>query len=71
MTTNHHKIKDSTSIEHIDYHEPDTLEIKFCSGSTYNYPGCDKIHYHALKEAASAGKYFHQNLRQTKAIRID
>lgn len=72
MSTNHHKIKDSTSIEHIDYHDKDdTLEIRFCSGATYHYPGCSKDHYHALKEAVSAGKYFYQNLRGTKAVRID
>lgn len=70
--TNHHKIKGSTSIEYIDYHDKDnTLEIKFCSGAVYHYPGCSKDHYHALKEAASAGSYFHKNIKAMKAVRID
>ena len=60
----HHKCK-STSIEHIDYHPAkDTLEIKFTSGLVYHYPDCPIEHYHALKEADSAGKYFAQNIRK-------
>jgi hypothetical protein len=60
----HHKLKSSSSIEHIDYYpEKDVLEIKFTSGLTYHYPGCPIEHYHALKECDSAGKYFAQNVR--------
>jgi hypothetical protein len=60
--SNHHKIPNSTSIEHINYHAPDTLEIKFVSGTTYHYPGCSKEHYEGLKKADSAGRYFHNQI---------
>ena len=70
--TNHHKIKDSTSIEHIDYHDAkDTLEIKFVSGATYHYLNCDKSHYHNLKKAESAGRYFQTSIRGMGCKRID
>jgi hypothetical protein len=59
-----HIIDGSSSISHIDWHdEDDTLEVCFTSGGTYHYPRCDKKHYHALKNAVSAGKYFHENIR--------
>jgi hypothetical protein len=60
--SNHHKISNSTSIEHIDYHEPYTLEIKFISGTTYHYSNCPKDYYEQLKTAVSAGKYFQANI---------
>ena len=55
--SNPHKLN-STSIEHIDFHEPSTLEIKFHSGAIYHYKDCPKDHFEALKVAKSAGGYF-------------
>lgn len=71
--TNHHKITSSASIEHIDYDDAtDTLEIKFASGGTYRYDDCPKDHHHGLKNADSAGKYFHANIRNKyTSTRID
>jgi len=69
--SNHHKIANSSSIEHIDYHDDiNTLEIKFISGTTYHYPNCSKHHYEALKQAESAGKYFQQNIRAMSCKKV-
>ena len=70
--SNHHKITNSSSIEHIDYYDDkDTLEIKFSSGSTYHYPNCHKQHYTNLKNAESAGRYFHSSIRDAhRAIKV-
>jgi len=65
-----HIIKNSSSIEHVDWHKPDTLEIKFVSGSTYHYPGCNKIHYDNLKKAASAGQYFQKSIKLMKCKKV-
>lgn len=65
-----HKLK-STSLEHVDWHEPATMEIKFISGATYHYPNCDKVHYENLKKVASAGGYFQKAVRNLKAVRVD
>jgi hypothetical protein len=56
-----HKIN-STSIDHVDFHEPDTLEIKFNTGQVYHYKDCEKDHFHGMKIAKSAGQYFRQNI---------
>lgn len=58
-----HEFKTSTSISHIDYHEPDTLEIKFTSGAVHHYVKCPKSHYDGLKGAESPGKYFHKMIK--------
>lgn len=70
--SNHHKIENSSSITHIDYHDAkDTLEICFASGGTYHYPNCPKHEYDALKAAASAGKHFHAVIRNKyKGIKV-
>lgn len=72
MSGNKHHFKDSSSIKYCDYHDnTGTLEIGFHSGdSVYHYPDCDKKHYEALKEAASPGRHFHQNLRQHRFIKV-
>jgi hypothetical protein len=54
-----HKLK-SNSIEHIDKHDKDVLEIKFSSGAVYHYKDCANDHFEGLKNAESAGKYFKQ-----------
>lgn len=59
-----HKFENSSSLEHCDYDDSsNTMIIKFTSGATYHYPNCDKSHFEALKQAASAGKHFHQHIR--------
>lgn len=40
-----------------------TLTVKFKSGGTYHYSGCNQDHYDGLCSADSAGKWFHQNIR--------
>jgi hypothetical protein len=67
-----HEFKDSTNIAHIDYHEPDTLEICFKSGGTYHYKGCPKHHYENMKISESVGKYFHTHIRRAhKGVKQD
>jgi 7-cyano-7-deazaguanine synthase in queuosine biosynthesis len=69
--SNKHHFKDSQSIDYCDFHEnTGTLEIGFSSGSVYHYPDCPKEHYDALKQAASAGKHFHANIRRFKSIKV-
>lgn len=69
--SNKHHFKDSQSIRSCDYHDnTGTLELEFESGGTYHYPDCAKDHYHALKQAASAGRYFHSNIRKLKSIKV-
>ncbi len=69
--SNKHHFKDSSSLAHCDYHEnTGTLEIGFSSGSVYHYPDCPKKEYEALKQAASAGKHFHGNIRRYKSIKV-
>lgn len=59
-----HKIENSSSIAHINWHDKnDTLEICFTDGHIYHYPSCDKKHFAGLKNADSAGMYFHNNIR--------
>jgi sorbitol-specific phosphotransferase system component IIA len=60
--SNLHNLTNSSSINAID-HDGDSLIIHFASGGTYKYSDCPVIHHEALKNAASAGKYFHQNIR--------
>ena len=60
--SNRHNFKDSTSIAYVDFHEPDTLEIKFGSGATYHYDKCPKSHYEGMKKAESPGKYFRSHI---------
>lgn len=69
--SNLHKFEKSSSIEHCDYHDGENkMTIKFSSGAVYEYPNCDKVHYEALKNAASAGKHFHSNIRKLKAVKV-
>ena len=70
--SNKHEFKNSSSLSHCDYDDNgNTLIVKFTSGATYHYPGCSKEHYTALKEAASAGSYFHKHIKTMKAVRVD
>lgn len=69
--SNMHKFDNSSSIEHVDYHdELGKMTIKFSSGACYEYPNCDKEHYDELKTAASPGKHFHQHIRKLKANKV-
>lgn len=69
--SNKHEFTNSSSIAHVDYHDDiGTMEIRFASGVVYHYPNCDKMHHEELKKAASPGKYFHQNIRKLKSVKI-
>lgn len=69
--SNKHHFKDSSSIAHCDYHEDkNCLEVGFTSGAVYHYPDCPKSEYEALKQAASAGKHFHSNIRKYKSVKV-
>lgn len=71
MSSNLHKFDNSSSIEHVDYHDGESkMTIKFSSGASYEYPNCDKAHYEALKQAASVGKHFHQNCRKLPCKKV-
>jgi hypothetical protein len=45
-----------------------TLNITFTSGGTYSYYGVPEWKYHALISAASAGLYFHENIRDQQSF---
>lgn len=64
MAQNHHKITNSSSIAHIDYHEDKSiLEICFTNGGTYRYSDCPKSVYETLKTADSAGRHFLKHIK--------
>ena len=54
----------SSNLESVGY-EPSskTLEIEFNSGGVYQYSGVPPQAYSGLMNAASHGKYFHQNIK--------
>lgn len=53
---------DSANIQAIGY-APDRLFIRFNSGKSYAYENVPECHFVGLKEADSAGQYFHQHIR--------
>jgi hypothetical protein len=56
---------ESSAIESIHYDENlDNLRVTFHSGGSYDYPSVPKEKVLGLLSAESAGKYFHQNIRQ-------
>ena len=59
---------DSSNIRRIA-HDGAALHVEFHSGAIYAYDGADEHHLHEMKSAASAGNYFHQNIRQQHAGR--
>ncbi len=54
----------SSNIEACHF-DPETkvLTIKFKSGGTYHYSGCEQHHFDGLCSAESAGKWFHKNIK--------
>lgn len=69
--SNKHHFKDSSSITHIDYIEPDTLEVCFTSGGTYHHEGFPKPMFEAFKKAQSPGSYYHKQIRNRfKAVKV-
>ena len=69
--SNRHHFKNSSSLVHVDYDDDKgTMEICFASGGTYHYPNCDKAHYENLKQAASAGQYFHRAIRNLPSKKV-
>lgn len=61
--SNLHHFKNSTSLAHCDFIEPDTLKIKFHSSEKEHKWEAPKSVYEALKAAESPGKHFHQHIR--------
>ncbi len=56
----------SSNLASADYSpETRTLSVTFKSGSTYSYADVDEATYQGLLSAASAGKYFAENIRDT------
>jgi len=53
---------DSANINAIGWRD-DTLYIRFNSGKSYAYESTPECHFVNLKEAESAGRYFHQHIR--------
>jgi len=43
----------------------EVLEIEFHSGGIYQYSGVPQSIYDGLMNAASKGKYFHQNIKNS------
>jgi hypothetical protein len=63
--SHYHKFKDSSSISHCDYDPVEKiLKIKFhSSDKEHEFLNCPQNIYEGLKQAESAGKYFHANIR--------
>lgn len=58
------EIIESSQIEAIAYYEPHMkLFIKFKNGSIYEYMNVHKDDYESLQRAESAGKFFHQYIK--------
>ena len=54
---------ESSSMKSVGY-EAGTLEIEFAKGVVYQYPGVPEKVYKELRDAASPGSFFHQNIKQ-------
>ena len=60
---------DSSAISHADYDEAsEQLRVTFTTGGAYTYYGVPKWKYVGLVNAASAGTYFHQNIRDQHSV---
>lgn len=57
-------ISSSSNIAAVGYDPASkTLSVKFHSGATHDYHEVDPRHYDGMRNAPSAGKYFHANIR--------
>lgn len=58
------RLTNSSSILDAEYdNETQTLTIQFASGRRYTFTGVPPSVYEGLIDAASAGQYFHQNIK--------
>ena len=56
----------SSNIRSVGYDESsETLEIEFTSGSIYQYFDVPESEYKRLINAASKGRYFNQNIKES------
>jgi hypothetical protein len=56
----------SSNLASCDYSaETRTLSVTFKSGSTYSYADVDEATYQGLLSAASPGRYFAENIKDT------
>jgi hypothetical protein len=56
----------SSNIAELGYdEESETLRVVFVSGSVYDYDGVPLQEYENLRDAASVGGYFSQNIRNS------
>lgn len=54
----------SSNLASVGYEvETSTLEIEFHNGGIYQYSGVPENIYQGLMDAASKGRYFHQNIK--------
>ncbi|OHD24246.1 MAG: hypothetical protein A2Y38_19970 [Spirochaetes bacterium GWB1_59_5] len=55
---------DSSMIEEYAYDdEMQILEVTFCKGGTYSYPGVPEHVFQSMKDADSVGRFFLQNIK--------
>lgn len=61
---------DSTTVASVTYNPDDkTLEIEFQGGKIYHYRAVPQSVYYSLINAASAGKYFNENIRDVYSFK--
>lgn len=51
-------------------HVQETLYVKFNKGQIYSYTPVTREQFEEFKNAKSAGKYFHKNLKQNPELKI-
>lgn len=65
------KVYGSSQIKEECYQEENKrLFLKFSNGSVYSYEGVDSDMYSEFKNAASAGAYFHENIKQLVTTKV-
>lgn len=60
----------SANLDMVGHDGKTDLFIRFKNGDAYQYPDHPYSTYHALVKAESAGKFFHQFVRSTKAVKL-
>lgn len=57
-------VEGSTAIRSFIFHKEDgRLEIEFCSGHTYDYPGIPESVVRNWMKSESKGKFFHKEIK--------
>lgn len=62
--TEEHEFENSSNLARAVYNrQTRELTVTFKSGQTYTYAGVPPFRYYELRDARSAGQFFHRNIR--------